>query len=170
MTELWDILDENGNKTGRLHERGKPIQKGDYNLGVHVWIINKKGEFLISRRSIEKGHKWHTTGGMAVAGDDSLTTALKEAKEEIGITLDPEKSHFIKRFSWPVDEGGHFLDAWLFRQEIDINDVVLQEEEVCDVMWASVKQIRQMIEQNLFVDALDWYPYLEELFSFCEKQ
>lgn len=28
MVELWDILDKNGNVTGRVHERGKPMNKG----------------------------------------------------------------------------------------------------------------------------------------------
>jgi len=36
MTELWDILDENGNVTGRFHERGKPMNKGEYHLEVSV--------------------------------------------------------------------------------------------------------------------------------------
>ena len=52
MIELWDILDENGNITGRLHERGKPMVEGDYHLVVHVWIMNHKGEFLISKRRV----------------------------------------------------------------------------------------------------------------------
>ena len=43
MAELWDILDENGNKTGRLHERGKPMNKGEYHLEVSVWIENDNG-------------------------------------------------------------------------------------------------------------------------------
>jgi len=44
LAEFWDVLDENGNATGRLHERGKPMNKGDYHLEVSVWIENDKGE------------------------------------------------------------------------------------------------------------------------------
>ena len=36
MQEMWDIVDQNGNKTGRLHERGRPMQKGEYPLSVSV--------------------------------------------------------------------------------------------------------------------------------------
>ena len=32
MVELWDVYNEQGNKTGRLHERGKPMKAGDYHL------------------------------------------------------------------------------------------------------------------------------------------
>ena len=97
VVEYFDILDENRNKTGRFHERGKLMKTREYHLVVCVWIINNKGEFLISKRSsgIINGYggMWQTTGGAAVAGDDSLTTALKEVKEEIGIKLDIDKGH-----------------------------------------------------------------------------
>ena len=55
MAELWDILDENGNKTGCLHERGKPMRKGEYHLTVNVWIENDNGEYLIHGRFIQGG-------------------------------------------------------------------------------------------------------------------
>jgi 8-oxo-dGTP diphosphatase len=45
--EFWDIVDKNGNKTGRLYEKGNSMQKGEYHLAVSVWIINTRGEFLI---------------------------------------------------------------------------------------------------------------------------
>jgi len=40
MSELWDVLDIDGNKTGRIHERGKPMQKGEGHLVVLIWILN----------------------------------------------------------------------------------------------------------------------------------
>jgi len=171
MPELLDILDKNGNKTGRLHERGTPLQKGEFLLGTHVWTVNSKKEYLITRRSKAKGHRWHAIGGMAVSGDDSLTTALKEAEEEVGLKLDPENAQFFKREPWVIDGKGCFHDVWIFRQDIDINDVVLQEEEACDVMWASESKIRQLIADGTWVPD-DWYVYIEELFTeisaWCE--
>jgi len=166
MPELWDILDENGNKTGRLQERGKTMQKGDYHLIVNVWIINSKGEFLISRRSKEKNHQWHTTGGCVTAGEDSLTGALREVQEEIGITLDPNNGQHFKRISGRHvnDDGSYFVDAWLFRQEVDIDMVVFQVEEICDAMWASEAKIQEMKADDRW--AFD-YEYMEELLDLC---
>jgi hypothetical protein len=46
LAEFWDILEENGNATGRLHERGKPMRDGEYHLEVSVWIENENGEYL----------------------------------------------------------------------------------------------------------------------------
>ena len=165
MSELWELLDAGGNKTGRLHKRGDPLAFEDYFLCVNVWIINSNGEFLITRRSASNGHKWHTTGGAVIAGDDSLQSALREAKEEIGVTLKPENSSFFKRINLPriSDGGGLLVDAWLFKQDIDIAQLVFQPEEICDAVWASPSQIRQMIEDGIFVDVATWYPYLDEL-------
>ena len=49
--ELWDILDEKGNKTGRTMVRGNRIKRGDYHLVVHIWAKNEKGEYLIQKRA-----------------------------------------------------------------------------------------------------------------------
>ena len=168
MTELQDILDQNGNTTGRTKKRNEPLKKGEYNLGAQVWIINSKQEFLLTRRSKAKGHKWHSVGGMAVAGDNSITTALKEAKEEVGLELDPDKAYFFMRCSWPLNEGIHLCDVWIFRHDADISEVILQEDEACDAMWGDKEKIRQLKEDGVFVPA-DWYLYLEDLFNFCDE-
>ena len=153
MPELWDILDENGNKTGRLHERGKPLADGDYHLCVYVFIENDKGEYLISKRTPNKimPNMWETTGGNAIAGEDSLTSALKEVKEELGITLDPQNGRIIKRDIRCYGDGrNNISDIWLFKQNVDIQDVKLAPDETCDAMWASRDKINSMIKDGTF--------------------
>jgi len=169
MIELWDILDKNGDKTGRLHERGKPMYSGDYHLVVHVWIVNTEKQFLISR--MIPGDKdisglWQTTGGCAVAGDDSLTTALKETSEEIGIALNSDNGRLFEKYIEPHfnDDGAAFCDVWLFKQDIDISTVVLKPDETCDVMWATSGKILQMVLNGTFRSE-KLYPYLNELFK-----
>ena len=165
MAELWDILDENGNVTGRFHERGKPMNKGEYHLEVYVWIENDKGEYLISQRSPNKPfpNLWESTGGNAVAGDDSLTTALKEVKEELGIDLEPQNGQIIQHRVLCNTVGCNgLIDVWLFRQNVDISTVILAPDETCDVMWATVDKIREMMESNEFLSA-EFYPYLDEM-------
>jgi len=172
MAELWDIMDQNGNVTGRFVERGKPMQKGEYHLVVEIWILNSKREFLISKRSARGAWHglWQTTGGCAVAGDDSLKTALKETREEIGVFLDPKNGTLFKRYGAlrSNDPGGYIKDVWLFRQEVDIASVVFQPEETCDAMWASKAKIMQLIQEKKFIPPHEAFPYLDELFENCE--
>lgn len=154
MGELFDILDENGNKTGRFHERGKPMPEGDYHLEVSVLIVNDNCEYLISKRSQNKmlPNMWECTGGSAIAGDDSLTTAIKEVEEELGIVLKPQNGHIIKHRLPCSTTGCHgLIDVWLFHQNVDISTVVLAPDETNDAMWASIDMINQMIDEGSFI-------------------
>jgi len=174
MPEYWDILDENRNKTGRLHKRGqiqsldKPIMKaGDFHLVVHVWILNDRGEFLISKRTPNKPfpNMWECTGGSVIAGDDSLTTALKEAKEELGISLCKENGELFKSYRGVEENGsGYFVDVWIFRQTVNLADIIFQEDETCDARLVTKEDINKLIDEGSFVSRYI-FPYLDELFD-----
>ena len=153
MAELWDVFDECGNTTGRVHERGKPMCEGEYHLTVYVFIENDSGEYLISQRTSNKTfpYMWECTGGNAVAGDDSLITALKETYEELGIALEPKNGRMIKRLSRHCNVCNNCLaDVWLFRQNVDISTVTLAPDETCDAKWASGDEINRMINEGTF--------------------
>lgn len=155
MIELWDIVDEHGNRTGKTMVKGTPMKKGEYHLSVSVWIQNDAGDYLVSQRVPTKiaPNMWETTGGAAISGEDSLSAALRETKEELGVTLYPENGRVLKSYTYPHSsgDGAAYIEVWLFRQNIDIETVVLQKEETCDVKWASKEQIKQMMDQNIFI-------------------
>ena len=165
MIELWDIVDEHGNRTGKTMVKGTPMKKGEYHLSVSVWIQNDAGDYLVSQRVPTKiaPNMWETTGGAAISGEDSLSAALRETKEELGVTLYPENGRVLKSYTYPHSsgDGAAYIEVWLFRQNIDIDTVVLQKEETCDVKWASKEQIKQMMDQNIFIK----FDYIDELFA-----
>lgn len=163
--EFLDILDENGNKTGRIAEREKVIKQNKYHLVVNVWIKNNKGEFLITKRSSNKKmlpNMWETTCGAAVAGEDSLEAALREVKEEINIDLSSANGIYLFRLKRLDKKSQDFVDVWLFKEEIDIKEVTYQPEEVCDAKWATREQIIELIKTGEFTNT---FPYLERLFE-----
>ena len=149
--ELWDVLDENGRKTGKVVERGKLMKKGEYHLVVFVWIKNTDGRFLISKRSENKpgATLWETPGGSAIAGETSKQAALREVKEELGISLRAEKGIFLKRLRFETNNSW-FADIWVFNDEINISDIVLQVEEVSDVKWATKDELLHLIQDGQF--------------------
>lgn len=157
--ELWDVYDADRKLTGKLHRRGDLMKSGEYHLVVDVWMLNSEGQFLLTKRSPNKGfpNMWESTGGSALAGDDSLTAALREVKEETGLML--EKSRGVLVFS--ERNKDYFRDVWLFRQNFDLADVVLQPGETTDKMYAGKDQILQMYRAGEFVP----YNYLEEFFA-----
>ncbi len=157
MTEYWDIYDENRRKTGKVHERGKPLGKGEYHLVIHVWVQNAKGEFLITKRAEDK-HPfpgcWECTGGSALTGETSIEAALRETKEETGIDhADSEKRCVIsyRRDDW-------FGDVWLFRADFPMESVILQTEEATDKRFADKESVLAMKASGEFCN----YDYIEE--------
>ena len=155
--ELWDVYDENRNLTGRLHRRGDFLENGEYHLVVHVWLQNSNGEFLLTKRTPNKGYPnmWESTGGSALAGDDSLSAALREVREETGLIADPNHGECVISFR----REDCFVDVWLFKQDFKLDDVVLQDGETCDKMYANVKKIRELNDSGMFVP----YSYLQQL-------
>jgi len=150
-TEYWDILDKNRNPTGRLHRRIDKMQPGDYHLVVRAWIMNSKGEFLITRRAFNKiGYPglWEIPSGSATAGEESLGATIREAGEECGLVLLPETAELFSTYQ-QFDNAFH--DNWLFRHDFDLSDVVLQEGETIDARAASWSEISAMMERGEFV-------------------
>lgn len=169
MKEYWDIVDAEGKPTGRTIKRGAPMQPGEYHLSVSIWIVNAKGEFLISKRVPDKvaaPDMWETTGGSAISGEDGLTAALREVNEELGIRLDPARGSIFSEYTWPHSsgDGAAYIVVWLFRQEVGLADIVLQQEETCDVKWASKDELRALIQDGSFIP----YTYIEDLFRAAE--
>ena len=157
--EIWDVYDSERNLTGRTQRRADPMREGDYHLVVHVWLVNGSGEFLISKRAPNKGYPnmWECTGGSAVSGDDSVAAAIREVKEEIGLDAKPENGRCI----FTITGGNDICDVWLFKQDFDINDVVLQENETTAAKYAAPEEIRRMIKNDEFIG----FRYIEDLFE-----
>jgi nucleoside triphosphatase YtkD len=147
--ELWDVYDQNRHLTGRTHRRGDPLANGDYHLVVHVWILNQQDEFLITKRTPNKGfpNLWECSGGSALKGDNSLEAALREVKEETGLDLQPSRGRILLS----LQDEDTFCDIWLFRQDFCIEDVVFQPNETCGAKWANRQEIRQMTAEGLFI-------------------
>lgn len=164
--ELWDILDADGNKTGRTVERGHPMAQDEYHLVVHVWIVNSKGEFLISKRTPNKPfpNMWESGGGSATAGEDSLTAAIREVKEELGVTLDPKNGRLFRRYTRQHPDFPDIVDVWLFTQDVCLDQVVYQPGETNGAMLATKAKIDDMIEEGIFVGR-NVYTYLDDLFA-----
>jgi len=170
MNEIWDITDAEGRPTGLTMEKGAPMRPGEYHLSVSVWIVNDSGEFLISRRVPGKKAApgmWEAAGGSALAGEDALTAALREVKEELGLVLDPAKGHVFSRYTWPHSDGSGAacIVVWIFRQEAALSGLSLQREETCGAKWASKEQLRALIRDGKMIP----YTYIEELFRHTER-
>lgn len=156
--ELWDVYDHCFRKTGRLHERGKEIASGDYHLVVHIFPVNDRKEILIQKRSETVAWKpgcWAATGGSALAGEDMYEACVRELREELGMAVSEEDMELAGVFKRETS----YNSVWMIHSNISASELTLQEEEVEDAKWASIKEIRQMIDKGEFHS----YPYFDWL-------
>ena len=131
--EYLDIRDKNGHPTGVIKERSLVHADGDLHGTSHVWIVKKN----------EKGSYDISSAGHLPAGQDYLTSALRELEEELGIKAEPEQLHFMGLHEGKYEEifyGKPFKNheishVYLYSEPINIKELKLQEEEVQEVCW-----------------------------------
>lgn len=159
MAELWDIYDENRNKTGKIVERGNAkFEKGEFHIVVNGIIINSKNEILISQRAPHKKHslKWECNGGSILAGETSLEGVLRELKEELGLEFSKEDAIFLKEIKREQFEYPDFKDIWLFRKDIDIKDVKFKDGEAIAAKWVTIKEFLDICNNGEMVRTIDF--------------
>lgn len=150
--EIWDILDENGNQTGQTMKKGEEVPKGYYHLGADVWIINSDNKILIQKRSPLKRQSpnvWAMTGGSVIKGETSLETIERETLEELNIQLNMDNIQLVKQYK----TGEVWLDTYFIKQDINLEDIVIKQDEVSEVKWATYEEIEELVKQNQFLDS-----------------
>lgn len=148
--EKRDLYDVNRNLTGETIYKGEKIPSERYIVVVLVFIQNSKGEFLIQKRSLRKDGKYASTGGHPKSGETSITGMITEIKEEIGLDVTEDELNLV--FSGRSDENRVFFDIYYLKKDINIKDLVLQNEEVDFVEWDSIDRIKELINNNLFLE------------------
>ena len=168
IEELWDVYDKHGNLTGSMKKENEVFFDNEYHLVASLWVVNAKGELLIQKRSMSKKihpGKWSITGGAARAGEDSGQACVREVAEELGINIDKRN---IRLFSRIFGENVIFDDYIIFLN-LSLSDVTLQDSEVTEIKWASIKEVKALFKQGQFIyddeDELDRLEgYIREIF------
>lgn len=164
--ERWDLYDKYRNPLHQSVVRGKEMPKDTYHVIVQVWIFNREGETLISQRHPDKpfGLRWEPTAGSCLSGETSLEGALREVKEELGITLNPKKGKLFQTIREDDWKYPCFLDIYVFHTDWPIQEVVLQDGETVDAKYVSAEEVIEMIQNETFVQLVQ-IPYYEDILS-----
>ena len=165
--EIWDLYDENRDKTGETAVRGEQLPEGRYHLVVDELFLNSKGETLLQRRAKEKDIMpdiWSVMGGSATAGEDSATACVRETEEEMGFTPDMKNARVLMKEIHGPEEGSFLRDVWLIHQDVPLSQMTWQPGEVQDGMWILPEKIKEdprlWKELNVLYFWKQAYPYL----------
>lgn len=91
---------------------------------------------------------WGTTSGGAIAFEDTISGALRELGEEIGIKADKRDLKFIGSYARTND----FVEVFLLKSNVNSNELKLQEDEVQAVKWISIPTFEAMITNGQAID------------------
>ena len=146
--EYWDLYDAERKPLGRTHARGEKFGEGEYYVCCEIWVRNKEGCFLTTKRHPDKtaGNKWEFVGGGTLAGETTLDSAVRELFEETGIVIDKSELRLLTTDA----KKNYFLDIYLVEKDVDIKDVILQPEETTDAKWSSDEDIKDMVASGEF--------------------
>ena len=158
--EYLDIYDENRKWLGYSRPRGASYMPGEYHLIVHVCLMNEREEMLIQQRS-DSVAKWPgmwdlTIGGHVLAGETPEQAAEREVQEELGLQIILSEAGIVEMTIQNRLDTIFVVPVKCVREydgdaEHLLKKLVLQEEEVKPVRWASIEEIRSMIENRRFL-------------------
>lgn len=154
--EMVEKFDKKRTPLNKTTERYAKLP-GEYGLAMHVWIKNSEGKYLIQKRSATKKvlpNYWSITGGGVDAGETTCDTLIRECKEELDIDVNTDNAELMLSLKREND----FLDVWLLKEDaIQLEKLTLQEEEVSDVKWATVEEIKEMMKTGVFSPNIEIY-------------
>ena len=177
--ELIDVLDENGIKTGEILPREEIHKKGLWHRSIVVAIINDKNEILLQQRAEQKDKNagmWDiSVAGHISTGQDALSAAAREINEEISISLgyhvDIKSFRYIFSYRTQQKFSNHFIenqfyDFFIYNLDIPIEEFHSQPEEVSEVRYATIFEIKEMAKQGLFHPRTEW---IDVLYRYISK-
>ena len=149
--EPWQVYAENGAplegvSATRIDLKNNPALI----IGAsHVWIWRKKGtdaEILLQRRSQLKstwaGYLDISAAGHIDAGESPVTSAIREAKEEIDIDIQGEKLYYLFSLRTPLDDREF---DFVYLSQIDGGiQFSFNDGEVEELLWKNLDEFEAM--------------------------
>ena len=151
MKEMWQLYDFNENPIEVVDRNNPQVwDKGMFHMGADIWIINDDKKILVQKRSKYKKlepNVWAMTGGSVIYGETPTQTIVREAKEELGIDLNPTRLQFMTEFK----TQNVWVKTFILKQNLDISQMIFSEDEVADAKWLTWNEIDDLVKDNNFI-------------------
>lgn len=155
MDEYIDIVDQDGKPLGRSELKSVIHKKGYYHHTAHIWFYTENGKILLSQRSAKKAIcplMWDVSvAGHIDAGETAVQAAIRETKEEIGLTVLEDNLTKIGVFKCFQSYGNgiqdnEFHNTFIALLETPLSKLTPQEDEVEALKLVSVNEFQNLID------------------------
>ncbi len=153
--ELVDVLNADGNLTGREIGILEAHQRGVYHRNSHIWIYNSKGEVLLQKRAKQKlfyPNLWDiSAAGHVSAGQTFYQAAEREIFEELGLRINASelKNIGIRKLVQDTDEplmhNREFVQVYLMEWDGNPLKLKLQKAEVERIKFVPLEEFEHEV-------------------------
>ncbi|CAM3540862.1 hypothetical protein GCM10009865_07690 [Aeromicrobium ponti] len=115
-------------------------------LVASVTILRDRKVLMIKENKPTALNKWNFPSGRIERGEDILTAACREAKEETGFEVKLTQSTGLYRF---ISSTNHQVILFHFTGEIIGGSLKLEEEEIADSKWVPLCEVWSFEDKEL---------------------
>jgi isopentenyldiphosphate isomerase len=145
--ELLEVVDKNDQVIDIL-PRHQIHAAGLRHRAVHILVFNQQGYLFLQKRSMQKDLNkglWDTSAaGHVDAGEDYLSSAIRETKEELGINIENLIQPLFK-LSPTHQTGMEFIEVYQCRHK---GPFCLNSDEIDDGKWLPVDNVSMRVLKN----------------------
>ena len=163
--ELLEVVNHKGEVVSILPRNSIHGNPSLIHRVVHVLVFNTKGDLLLQKRSMNKDvapGRWDTSvGGHLNPGEDPLSAARREMKEELGISGGEPRFLYTYTHTNSYETELVYTYSCLYEGEIYFNP-----EEIDEVKFLSLEMIgehmgKKILSDNFEHEILNYTRYVE---------
>ena len=154
--EVFDVVDEHDRVIGREYRR-ETHRRRLRHRAIHIFWLRSDGRLCLQRRSYAKdnapGLLSTSCAGHVDSGEDYLTAAVRELREELGVTVRAADLPEIDYAPCHPALGDEFVRSYLLRGDFAVTVAAF---EVDSVLWRTPAETAAWIaaEPELFATPL----------------
>lgn len=152
--EIWQLYSDNGEPIPGVGDTPNNLRRDKTRIvaNAHVWFWKQNGtqiEILLQKRSLTKSTRagWYhiSAGGHINMGETPLAAALRETKEEMGLTLDPTALHYVHSTRIVAVNPNDIVHVYLYRLNGD-EKITHDDGEAESFDWYPLETFETMVE------------------------
>ena len=107
---------------------------------------------------------WANTGGAVEAGETPIAAAIREIKEELGLSISKYELKYIATYKRLID----YAEVYLLEKNINLKELTLDPKEVNDVKYVTQSEFKEMIKNGTGVKSS--FDYFENYFYEMNRE